>query len=103
MLCDSPLCRDGIVVIKFTTSRKLPRHRVVLCCTRYDKLLAYGVENPNVLTGDLRDSLLIPFAPSLSNDWISNRKFGSYVRYKRLFPECRFIWFGDSGQGDVQV
>ena len=26
MLCDSPLCRDGIVVIKFTKSRKLPRH-----------------------------------------------------------------------------
>ena len=27
MLCDSPLCRDGIVVIKFTKSRKLSRHR----------------------------------------------------------------------------
>ena len=28
MLCDSPLCRGGgIVVIKFTKSRKVPRHR----------------------------------------------------------------------------
>ena len=26
LLCDSPLCRDGIVVIKFTQPRKLPRH-----------------------------------------------------------------------------
>ena len=26
LLYDSPLCRDGIVVIKFTKSRKLPRH-----------------------------------------------------------------------------
>ena len=25
LLCDSPLCRGGIVVIKFTKSRKLPR------------------------------------------------------------------------------
>ena len=30
MLCDSPLCRDGIVVISFTKSRKTPRHFYVL-------------------------------------------------------------------------
>ena len=32
LLCDSPLCRDGIVVIKFTKSRKLPRHRFYIGC-----------------------------------------------------------------------
>ena len=26
LLCDSPLCRDGVVAVKFTKSRKMPRH-----------------------------------------------------------------------------
>ena len=101
----------GSVLPGFLALVKELRARVIFITARpgflkkqtYDKLISYGVENPNVITGVLSDSVLIPFAPSLSNDWISNRKFGSYVRYKRLFPECRFIWFGDSGQGDVQM
>ena len=32
LLCDSPLCRGGIVVIKFTKPRKLPRHCLVFYC-----------------------------------------------------------------------
>ena len=32
MLCDSLLCRDGIVVIKFTKSRKMLRHVFLIYC-----------------------------------------------------------------------
>ena len=34
LLCDSPLCRDGIAVIKFTKLRKMPRHCFTFCCFR---------------------------------------------------------------------
>ena len=40
LLCDSPLCRDGIVVIKFTKSRKMPRHRLIFYGVRSASLSA---------------------------------------------------------------
>lgn len=62
----------------------------------------YGLEC-GVLTGALHDSLLIPFLPAHCNEMIAARKFKNYLRYTQLFPECKFIWFGDSGQGDIQT
>ena len=37
LIATVPLCRDGIVVVKFTKSRKLPRHRfcILPCNPRY--------------------------------------------------------------------
>ncbi|EGD77979.1 hypothetical protein PTSG_09612 [Salpingoeca rosetta] len=55
----------------------------------------------SVLCGHLSDSLLIPLAPAFCNSRISSTKVRNVVRYSLLFPECRFVWFGDSGQGDV--
>jgi hypothetical protein len=56
-----------------------------------------------VLSGKLRDSLLVLFKPATANAMISKRKFNNYELYKTCFPECAFMWFGDSGQGDVEV
>jgi hypothetical protein len=69
----------------------------------YDTLVEYGVDEPNILTGVLKDSLLIPFAPDLCNTWVASRKFNNYLMYKSAFPECQFVWWGDSGQGDVDM
>eukprot|EP00051_Salpingoeca_urceolata_P006837 m.90410 g.90410 ORF g.90410 m.90410 type:complete len:165 (+) comp15008_c0_seq6:2579-3073(+) len=63
----------------------------------------YGIRGAVVLSGQLVDSLLIPFAPDHSNEWISKRKLDNIFKYIRVFPECKFLWFGDSGQGDIIV
>lgn len=55
------------------------------------------------LSGQLKDSLLVPFAPMKSNEWISKRKLGNIHQYMDVFPECKFFWLGDSGQGDIIV
>jgi hypothetical protein len=62
----------------------------------------YGLESA-VLSGVLGDSLMIPFKPTQCNIKIAARKLRNYHRYVKLFPECRFLWFGDSGQGDIQT
>ena len=63
----------------------------------------YGIRGAVVLSGQLRDSLLVPIAANLSNKWISKRKFGNIERYMTVFSECSYLWFGDSGQGDALV
>eukprot|EP00053_Salpingoeca_punica_P011806 m.105204 g.105204 ORF g.105204 m.105204 type:complete len:476 (+) comp15786_c0_seq2:208-1635(+) len=63
----------------------------------------YQLTDAVVLSGKLRDSLLVPFKPATANAMISKRKFRNYEMYKATFPECAFMWFGDSGQGDVEV
>ena len=66
----------------------------------FRSLKDFGIQ-ASVLCGHLSDSLLIPFAPNFCNSRISLTKVSNAVRYSFLFPECRFVWFGDSGQGDV--
>lgn len=46
---------------------------------------------------------MIPFTPAHCNSKIAARKLRNYERYVKLFPECHFLWFGDSGQGDIQT
>jgi hypothetical protein len=67
----------------------------------YKTLASYGLPDAVVLSGHLRDSVLIPVAPGRSNDMISRRKFHNYYRYMSVFYESQFLWLGDSGQGDV--
>ena len=50
MLYDSPLCRDGIVVIKFTKSRKLPRHCFYILLAGTANHNDYDVPYDGVLT-----------------------------------------------------
>eukprot|EP00041_Stephanoeca_diplocostata_P033812 m.1126265 g.1126265 ORF g.1126265 m.1126265 type:complete len:706 (+) comp24411_c0_seq2:1745-3862(+) len=63
----------------------------------------YGIPDAVCLSGELRDSVLIPIAKDYSNDKISTRKMGNIRKYMEVFAECRFAWFGDSGQGDILV
>lgn len=63
----------------------------------------YGIYDAVCLFGELKDSVLIPFAPDFSNEKIAARKMDNIHRYIKLFPECRFCWWGDSGQGDILV
>ena len=63
----------------------------------------FHLHGATLLLGKLRDSLLIPFAPGYSNRKISGTKYENYLRYQQLFPECNFLWFGDSGQADIAL
>lgn len=37
-----------------------------------------------------------------SHDAMAARKFTNFCQYARLFPEYRYVWVGDSGQGDIE-
>lgn len=63
----------------------------------------YNIPTAIVLSGHLKDSLLVPFKPTYANKLISARKLTNIEHYQKTFPESRFIWFGDSGQGDIIV
>eukprot|EP00037_Helgoeca_nana_P011394 m.102384 g.102384 ORF g.102384 m.102384 type:complete len:1250 (-) comp20805_c0_seq1:200-3949(-) len=63
----------------------------------------YGIPDAVCLSGELIDSVLIPFAPDYSNEKIAARKVNNILRYMQVFPECDFFWFGDTGQGDAIV
>lgn len=62
----------------------------------------FGLTDVTILSGKLRDSLLIPFKKSTANRLISRRKINNFAQYEELFPACSFMWFGDSGQSDIQ-
>ena len=53
----------------------------------------YGGKGAVVLSGQLRDSVLIPFAPDYSNRVISERKMGNWDRYK-LVRTMQYIQTG---------
>ena len=55
------------------------------------------------LFGELKDSVLIPFAKQTADRMVADRKMGNIDGYIKIFPECKFVWFGDSGQGDMLV
>lgn len=52
-------------------------------------LLGYA----KILTGD--------FSHLLTHELMAERKYQSFVAYRRLFPEYDFVFCGDSGQGDA--
>ncbi|CAK4661885.1 hypothetical protein LEN26_000215 [Aphanomyces euteiches] len=58
-----------------------------------DRLVSLGVSNPTVLNGSVRTGT--------SADKIAGLKLDNFVRYATLFPEYKFIFFGDCGQGDA--
>lgn len=62
-----------------------------------------GMVGAAVLTGRLRDSVLIPFKPAVANSMICERKLANFAEHAKMFPECVFLWFGDSGQSDIEV
>lgn len=48
---------------------------------------------PVVVSGDLTHLL--------SNESMAERKWTNFLRLQAVFPECLFLWVGDSGQGDL--
>ena len=59
----------------------------------YETLRERGVEKTTILSGD--------FLHLLGNDAIAEKKYENFVEYRQLFPEYRFVFTGDSGQGDA--
>jgi len=58
------------------------------------KLMKFGVKVPfTMLTG----SILKLF----TNEAMAQKKYDNYLEYKVIYPEFRFFFFGDSGQGDI--
>jgi hypothetical protein len=43
------------------------------------------------------------FATAFKNSKMAAKKHANYLLYKELYPECKFTFVGDSGQGDVQL
>ena len=56
-------------------------------------LAAIGLPYAKVLTGD--------FGHLATHDLMADRKYASFIEYKKLFPEYTFVFCGDSGQGDA--
>lgn len=59
----------------------------------HQTLRAFGLEGATILCGSLRNVH--------SNASIADRKLQNFVEYAALYPEYRFLFFGDSGQGDA--
>ncbi|KAF0682359.1 Aste57867_25497 [Aphanomyces stellatus] len=55
--------------------------------------VSLGVVNPTVLNGSVRTGM--------NADKIAGLKMDNFIRYATLFPEYKFVFFGDSGQGDA--
>jgi len=81
-------------VVTFVTARPGDRAGVVEDATRR-ALSALGLPRARVLAG--------AFTKLAGNDLIAEEKIANFERYRRVFPEFRFVFFGDSGQGDVAV
>lgn len=90
-LSGSPLEPAGAVVT-FVTARPGDRLGLVEGATRRS-LAERGLPRARVLAG--------AFTRLVGNDLIAEEKLANFERYRRVFPECRFVFFGDSGQGDV--
>ena len=78
--------------LAFLTARPGDRAGVGEGITRRH-LADVGFDRARVLTGDL--------GHIVTNELIAAKKFAGFVEYKRLFPEYRFVFCGDSGQGDA--
>eukprot|EP00053_Salpingoeca_punica_P019827 m.203078 g.203078 ORF g.203078 m.203078 type:complete len:1051 (+) comp17732_c0_seq2:2266-5418(+) len=107
-----PKFPDGTILPGYVAIVKALHARVAFVTARPEFIQAhtyktlrnhYGLKRAIVLSGQLRDSLLVPFAPDISNKMVARRKLTNINFYMQVFPECQFIWFGDSGQGDILV
>lgn len=77
----------------FVTARPGERSGLFEDLGTVQKLQGYGFPNSTVLMGD--------FLHLTPNERIAEKKHENLKRYQRLFPECRMILVGDSGQGDI--
>jgi hypothetical protein len=78
--------------LTFLTARPGDRAGIGEGITR-GHLAALGLSYARVTTGDL---------PSLvTHERMAARKYQGFVELQRLFPEYRFVFSGDSGQGDA--
>ena len=82
--------REGDLV--FVTARPGDRSGVVERTTR-QTLAKAGFRRAAILTGSLLNVH--------SDAAIAEKKLENFSRYRRLYPEYRFVWTGDSGQGDA--
>ena len=58
-----------------------------------NKQVKRGVKGGSVLSGSLRTIF--------SSESMAQKKEASFDAFEALYPECRFCFMGDSGQGDV--
>ena len=90
----APSPGDGQTNLTILTAR--PRIRIGTI-ERYTKnaLREKGIPESTILSGD--------FLSLLDNERMAAKKIENFEQYLLLYPEYRFIWNGDSGQGDRQV
>ena len=63
----------------------------------------FGFRHVQVHCGRKQDLLLVPFNPKTAHERIAAKKIQHFTRLLQIYPECEFFWFGDSGQGDVEM
>ena len=78
--------------VTFVTARPSDRPGFVEKATR-DMLTKHGMGDATVLTGC--------FTKLLTNASIAEKKLTNFVEYAQLYPEVRFVFVGDNGQGDA--
>lgn len=78
--------------VTFITARPGDRLGLTEDATRR-ALASRGLPRARVLAG--------AFTKLLGNDLIAEEKLANFERYRGAFPESRFVFLGDSGQGDV--
>lgn len=61
----------------------------------HKQLRKYGLQTPTVLSGTLHGLL--------GHERMAAQKAATLTSYVALYPEFRFIFFGDSGQGDMAL
>jgi len=54
-----------------------------------------GFDDAPVLTGSITHLV--------GNQRIAEEKTRNFLRYRALYPECRFVFVGDNGQGDIDA
>lgn len=78
--------------LTFLTARPGDRLGASQTITR-EHLTALSVGYAKILTGD--------FSHLLTHELMAEKKYQSFIAYRRLFPEYDFVFCGDSGQGDA--
>jgi len=76
----------------FVTAR--PSGRGLIERRTHRSLRKRGIDKATVLSGSFRRVL--------GNAAIASKKLENFLQYAELFPEYDFVFYGDSGQGDVR-
>ncbi|CAK0847415.1 unnamed protein product [Prorocentrum cordatum] len=77
------------------------RPPVWMANTRRLLLDEVGVAEAVVLPGTLKNAVHTLFRPEQAHRAMGERKLEVFLEFAELHPEARFIFFGDSGEGDV--